>query len=196
MRLVFAAFLALPAACAAPDGAASEGAEPADAFLAALSAHCGDAYSGRVVSDDPQDADFAAQSLVMQVRTCSDDEVRIPFHVGEDRSRTWVITRTDAGLRLKHDHRHEDGSEDAVTQYGGDSELVTPTRAEFPADEYSIGMFRREGLDASVGNVWAVEITPDIYAYELSREGRFFRVEFDLTAPVAPPPAPWGADAE
>ncbi|MEZ5896397.1 MAG: hypothetical protein R3C40_02445 [Parvularculaceae bacterium] len=189
MRRVFAALLALPAACAANDAAAT-----ADVFLGALGAHCGKAYSGRVVSDDPQDDDFVAQNLVIHVRTCSDDEVRIPFHVGEDRSRTWVITRTDAGLRLKHDHRHQDGSEDTLTQYGGDSARVTTTRAEFPADEYSIEMFRREGLEASTGNVWAVEITPVTYAYELSREGRFFRVEFDLTNPVAPPPAPWGAN--
>ncbi len=188
MKRLFAAMLALPAACAVNDDVA-----PADAFFAALSAHCGDAYAGRVVSYDPQDADFAAQSLVMHVRTCSDNEVRIPFHVGEDRSRTWVITRTDSGLRLKHDHRHQDGGEDAVTQYGGDSALVTPTRAEFPADDFSVDMFRREGLDASVGNVWAVEITPDAYAYELARDGRFFRVEFDLTNLVEPPPAPWGA---
>ena len=51
------------------------------------------------------------QRLVMHVRDCSADEVRIPFWVGEDHSRTWVVTRTETGLRLKHDHRHEDGSE-------------------------------------------------------------------------------------
>ena len=48
----------------------------------------------------------------MHVRECSEDAIRIPFHVGEDRSRTWVVTRTANGLRLKHDHRHEDGSEE------------------------------------------------------------------------------------
>jgi hypothetical protein len=61
----------------------------------------------------------------MHVRTCSENALRIPFHVGDDHSRTWVITRTENGLRLKHDHRHEDGSEDAVTQYGGDSRRFT-----------------------------------------------------------------------
>src|SRR3712207_8407608 len=49
--------------------------------------------------------DFAGKRLVMHVRDCSPNEVRIPFHVGEDRSRTWIVTRTAAGLRLKHDHR-------------------------------------------------------------------------------------------
>jgi hypothetical protein len=40
--------------------------------------------------------------------------------VGSDRSRTWVFTKTAASVRLKQDHRHKDGSEDRVTQYGGD----------------------------------------------------------------------------
>lgn len=168
--------------------------DPADGFMDALRANCGKAYEGRLVSNDAADAAFAEQRLVMHVRTCADDEIRIPLHVGEDRSRTWVITRTEAGLRLKHDHRHEDGSEDAVTQYGGDSREVTSAyRVEFPVDDYSIDLFTREGLTASVTNVWAVEAGEETFAYELSRENRFFRAEFDLSNPVSPPPAPWGA---
>ena len=130
----------------------------------------------------------------MHVRECGADVIRVPFHVGDDHSRTWVISRTENGLRLKHDHRHEDGSEDAVTQYGGDSiDHPMTTRAEFPVDQFSIDMFNREGLTASVTNVWAMEIDDKVFAYELSRENRFFRVEFDLTTPAPTPPAPWGA---
>ncbi|MEO1243647.1 MAG: hypothetical protein AAFX54_17190 [Pseudomonadota bacterium] len=166
---------------------------PAHNFMAGLTGLCGQAYEGRVVSSDDVDAGFASEKLVMHVRECAGEEIRIPFHVGEDRSRTWVITRTDSGLRLKHDHRHEDGEEDAVTQYGGDSAMVTANRAEFPVDQYSIDLFTRKGLTASVTNVWAVEVSDELFAYELSRENRFFRVEFDLNTPVPTPPAPWGA---
>ena len=180
--------LLFAAACSGGDKAA-----PADQFMNALRVHCDKAYEGKVVSTDEADADFAKEKLVMHVRTCSENEIRIPFHVGEDRSRTWVITRTDTGLRLKHDHRHEDGSEDAVTQYGGDSGSVTASRTEFPVDNESIALFEKEGLTASVTNVWAVEIADDKFAYELSRENRFFRAEFDLTRSVQPPPPPWGA---
>jgi len=133
--------------------------------------------------------------LVMHVRECSQDHIKIPFHVGEDRSRTWVISRTTTGLRLKHDHRHRDGSEDAVTQYGGDTaEPGTHERQEFPVDADSIAMFQREALTASVTNTWAMEIEPGSrFLYELSRPGgRLFQVEFDLTQAVTPPPAPWG----
>lgn len=168
---------------------------PADAFFANLRALCGRAFEGRVVTTDTADRDMAGRRLVMHVRSCSDREIRIPFHVGEDRSRTWVITRTPAGLRLKHDHRHEDGSEDARTQYGGDSVGAgSATRQDFPADAFSQALFRRESIPQSAANVWTVEVTPGrIFAYQLRRPGRHFRVEFDLTRPVPAPPPPWGS---
>ena len=127
----------------------------------------------------------------MHVRECSDAEIRIPFHVGDDRSRTWVITRTPDGLRLKHDHRLADGSEDEVTQYGGDTrDTGTVEWQEFAADSHTAQL-----IPAAVTNVWTVEVVPgQLFAYALRREGtdRRFRVEFDLTQPVPAPPAPWG----
>lgn len=158
----------------------------------ALQAYCGQAFEGAVASEDPRDADWAGQTLVMHVRECSDDEIRIPLHVGEDRSRTWVVTRTDEGFRLKHDHRHEDGSEDVLTQYGGDSSTVTATRIEFPADEFSRDLFVREGIEASAQNVWLMEIEGETFTYGLDRPDRTFRAVFDLSTPVDAPPAPWG----
>ena len=167
-------------------------------FMAALAGHCGKAYAGRLVSTDAADADMAGRAMVVHFRECSAERMAIPFHVqGEDgtwdRSRTWLITRTATGLRLKHDHRHADGSADAVTFYGGDTaETGSAGAQDFPVDAESIAMFRANGLDKSVTNVWRVEVTATTYAYQLSREGRLFRVEFDLTRPVTPPPAPWG----
>ncbi len=177
-------------ACASPS------ASPQDAFFANLSALCGQSFAGRVVTTDGADAAFASEQLVMHVRDCSADEIRIPFNVGENRSRTWVVTRTEAGLRLKHDHRHEDGTEDALTQYGGDTIAAgTSERQEFPADEFSKTLFRANNIPASVDNVWAIEARPgQLFAYELRRPNRHFRVEFDTTRPIAAPPPSWGAD--
>ena len=177
---------------------------PADAFMAAIAAHCGHAYEGTVVEDVPAPAGkdpFAGQRLVMHVRGCADPghEQRIPFHVGDDHSRTWVLTRTEHGLRLKHDHRHADGSPDAITLYGGDSKPPgTAGRQQFPADAESVAMFRRAGMLASTHNVWAMEIEPDQrFVYELTRPGgRRFRVQFDLGKPVDLPPPPWGDEAK
>jgi hypothetical protein len=165
---------------------------PQEAFWSALRTLCDGAFAGTVVESSPPDTSFAGRRLVMHVRECADDTIRIPFHVGEDRSRTWVLTRTADGLRLKHDHRHEDGSEDALTQYGGDTvEPGTAERQEFAADSATAAM-----LPVAATNVWTVEVLPgDRFVYALRREGtdRRFRVEFDLTAPVLPPPPPWGS---
>jgi hypothetical protein len=165
-------------------------AAPPDAFWDQLQALCGQAFAGRMTDGSPQDSVFRTSRLVMHVRECGDSVIRIPFHVGEDRSRTWVITRTAAGLRLKHDHRHADGTEDAVTQYGGDArDAGTATRQEFPADTFTAGL-----LPAARTNIWTIEVLPgSVFAYALRREGtdRRVRVEFDLTRPVDAPPPPW-----
>lgn len=186
--------LLLPAAlagCATPTAVET----PRDRFFGTLAALCGKAFEGRIASP-PVEADsaFAGKRLVMHVRGCTADEIRIPFHVGEDRSRTWVISRTATGLRLKHDHRHSDGVEDRLTQYGGDTiGEGTARRQEFPADAFSKDLFVRESIPASTTNVWAMATDGSVFAYELRRPGRFFRVEFDLGRPVSAPPPPWGS---
>ena len=206
MRISLLASLLALAACGESGSPATGPASGVDAFMDAIAQYCGRAFAGRVVANTPPPAvdDFAGQDLVMHVRECSDNEIRIPFHVGDDHSRTWILTRTDSGsgasasggLRLKHDHRHEDGSDDAVTMYGGDTMRAgTSMRQEFPVDQFSIDMFGREGLSASLTNVWAMEIHPgQHFYYELARteSDRLFRVEFDLTREVPQPPTPWG----
>lgn len=212
LRPIAVALLPLLAACSAPaptppaadspvPAATTTTAAPADLFLERLRAHCGQAFAGRVLVDTPAptgDDPFGQRALVMHVRECNDGEIRIPFHVGEDRSRTWILTRTAGGLRLKHDHRHEDGSQDALTMYGGESSTAgTAGRQEFPVDAESQALFDREGRSVSNTNVWAMEIEPGrSFVYGLSRPGRLFRVEFDLTAPVEAPPAPWGHEKQ
>ena len=193
MRLI----LALPAFAIASCATASDPVSVQDRFFAQLRPLCGNAFEGRVVTGDAADRDFASSRLVMHVRQCGEREIRIPFHVGDNRSRTWVITRTATGLRLKHDHRHEDGSEDVLTQYGGDTaDSGTETRQRFPADAFSRALFVRQSIPASTANVWEVEIDPGrgVFAYALTRPNRHFRVEFDLSRPVPAPPPPWGAD--
>lgn len=188
--------LAIPlltlALLARPDSAHAQ--VPAGRLLSELRAHCGKAYEGRLVNAQPVDSAIAAERLVMHVRSCG-DTLRVPFHVGADRSRTWVLTQTPGGLRLKHDHRHEDGSEDRVTQYGGDASAVTreadgALRAEFAVDAYT-----GELLPASRWNVWTLELSATRFVYELRRTNsdRRFRVVFDLTRAVPAPPAPWGS---
>lgn len=200
-RFLEASVLALALTGCASVGANSDATALADAFLAAIAQQCGKAFAGRIVANTPAPAApdaFEGKALVMHVRGCGDPqrELRIPFHVGDDRSRTWLLTRTGTGLRLKHDHRHADGTPDALTMYGGDTAAAgNARRQEFPVDAESIALFERQDAKASVTNTWAMEIEPGKrFVYELSRPGgRLFRVEFDLTAPVEAPPPPWGS---
>jgi hypothetical protein len=180
---------------------AEEDAIAAEQFYAQLSEYCGKAFSGKLVSDDPEDSDFAKADMVMHVAQCDEKQIAIPFHVkgadGEwDRSRTWVIHRTPNSLALHHIHRHKDGKEDSVSRYGGTAlDAGQANRQEFPVDEFSIELFEANDLSASITNIWAVNVDDQRFAYELRREGRFFRVEFDLSQPVDTPPAPYGGAA-
>ena len=176
--LVAAIALVVLAGCAG-----STAPSPADAFMDALAQLCGRTFNGRLVTTDPADADFAGKKLAMGEVRCGPDEIAIPFAVGENRSRTWAITRTATGVRLKHIHRHDDGTEDAVSRYGGATTAPgTAARQEFPADDFSKQLFAANKLERSLTNVWAVEVVPGkLFAYELRRPNRFFRVEFDLS---------------
>ncbi len=161
---------------------------PAGAFFGALGRLCGQSFAGQVAAGNETDAAFRQAGLVMTVASCSETEIRILFHVGEDRSRTWVVTRLgEDRLRLRHDHRHADGVEDEISQYGGDSlEPGSPGRQSFPVDAESVALFTRTDRTVSNTNVWSLELSPKIFTYELARPGRLFQADFDLTRPLAP----------
>ena len=168
---------------------------PQETFFERLSTLCdGQAYAGVLVSNDAADADFKGADMRMGPAICDPEMIRIPFAVGEDRSRTWEVSRTEAGVRLKHDHRHKDGTEDVLTQYGGDSDATGSTsQQDFPADAETKALFIRENIEVSTQNTWSLEIEPgSIFVYQMRRPERLFRVEFDLTQSVEAPPPPWG----
>jgi len=166
-------------------------ATPVDDFWSSLSDLCDQAFEGQVVQEPEGESDFEGQRLVMHVRDCSDSRIRIPFVVGDDLSRTWVLTRHGERIELKHDHRNEDGTPEEVTMYGGTT--TNANRADiqyFPADEQT-----REVIDYAFSNIWQMAIEPgERFDYGVRRLGtpRVFLVEFDLTRSVEPPPAPWG----
>ncbi|MFT5840650.1 MAG: hypothetical protein ACI9UT_003163 [Flavobacteriales bacterium] len=163
-----------------------------DAFFTAIKQHCGKAFEGKVTVDNQPSAAFDAK-LVMFVRNCDQIELQIPFYVGDNASRTWIIKKTGSGLSLKHDHRHKDGTDDAVTMYGGHTQGAGYNQIQsFPVDQYSKELFAQQGLPQSITNTWQIYIYPDMFSYRLVREGREFRVDFDLTKPIAVPAAPWG----
>ena len=212
--ILIAAAAMMTASCASAPKTPNEMSPARDSFWSSVSALCGQTLHGKMVSNEAVDADMAGRPMRMTVASCADSEIRIPFHVGPlkeggkwDTSRTWVLRKTAKGIQLKHDHRHEDGTPDAVTNYGGEWDGKSfGTRFDglmtiaFPVDDESIANFRQNGLDKSVTNIWSVSVrAADImprnqngavmtpvanspkFSYELNRTGenaRHFKVEF------------------
>jgi hypothetical protein len=163
---------------------AGPGAVPQRAFLARYSAYCGQAFAGRsVLVDLGDDHPLDGASLTMIVEHCAEDQVRIPFHVNEDRSRTWQLTMLPDGLRLSHDHRYEDGTEQEANLYGGFAdERGTSTVQFFPADARTIA-----DRPAREINVWSKEfdLVNERYYYRLHLRGELrYEAEFDLRRPL------------
>lgn len=158
--------------------------QPVPDFFSRLSALCSKSYRGKVVFPTDGKDPFAGKLLTMRVQSCSDTEIRVPFQVGEDKSRTWVFTRTSQGLQLKHDHRHPDGTPDSITQYGGYAKPGgTLTQQSFPADDYTAKL-----LPAAATNEWETVLSDDqkTFSYLLRRGGQLrFQADFDLTQPLS-----------
>lgn len=162
-------------------------------FWMRLSEHCGEAFEGRLHSSAPGfDLLDGHERVIVHFRSCSDFELRLPFHIETepgvwDRSRTWVFFNHGAdGLELRHDHRHEDGTEEESTWYGGEAVEGEASwqRFAYPPRIEELGVFAG----------WRVEIDPGSrYVYGTMRDDEWtFRVDFDLTRSVDPPPPPWG----
>ena len=193
-QLTLAALLTLVAAAQA----AAQSKPANEVFWSELQKLCGKAFAGSIIADTAPNPDFTGKAMTMHVRSCEPDRIRIPFVVGESRSRTWVLTRKGDRIELKHDHRHEDGTPDKVTMYGGTTTNAgMPTRQFFPADEETTRVVAAPANNAptAAANVWWIELVPgEYFTYNLRRlaTDRLFTVRFDLTRETKAPPAPWG----
>jgi hypothetical protein len=163
-----------------------------ESFWAGLKQHCGKAYSGRVSDATPYyRAGVEGRRLVAHFLDCSADRMHIALHIDDNRSRNWILTRSDRTLRLKHDHRAPDGSEEDVSQYGGDAPVPgLANRQIFPADAHTARI-----LPERADNFWFMHLVDEStfqYGVHWPRAGHSIRLEFDLSRPVAAPPRPWG----
>ena len=154
------------------------------AFFNNLRTLCGKSFEGEQIYMKEGRESWEDKQMIMHVTVCEDDVVHIPFHMDEDRSRTWMFFNENGELRFRHDHRHEDGTPEDMTMYGGyaDAERGTATYQVFPADEYTIDIH-----PISVDSEWVVELKDDmsIFSYQLHHEGELlFEAHFDLTNPL------------
>lgn len=162
-----------------------------EVFWTELQKLLGKAYEGTVVSAPANDTAFSGKRLLMHVLSVDDSIINIPFFVGTDSSRTWVFTKDECGILLKHDHRHADGTPDDLTMYGGKTQnFGSALRQIFPADQETADM-----LPGAITNVWWIDFVPgEYFVYNLRRVNtdRLFSVRFDLTKEVETPGKPWG----
>ena len=148
-------------------------------FFNTLSQYCGQSIEGKTVfPDDPNHA-FANKKLLMHLAKCTDKEIRIPFRVGKDTSRTWIISKTSKGLLLKHDHRHADGTADDITMYGGyEDSQSTALSVNFVADDATAKM-----LPEAKTNVWTLSFDKKQkqFIYSLKRHDKpRYEATFDI----------------
>lgn len=161
---VLAASIVL-AGCASPAAPV----DTRDAFMATLKNLCGQRFEGGEVYAINPNSEFAGKKISTEV-VCSANDVRMPVQVGEDRSRTWIFTRPQAGLELRHDHRHADGTPDKVTMYGGMAQAGGSARSQaFLADDYTARLV--PGADT---NLWTVTLSEDgqVLSYKLERHAK------------------------
>jgi hypothetical protein len=158
-------------------------------FWDELKALEGKSFEGQLIGAAAND-DFAGKKLIMHVLYSDDDTILIPFNVGDNLSRTWIFTYENGRIKLKHDHRMENGENDELTMYGGKSTNEgMPNMQVFPADQET-----RDMIPGAFSNVWWVSVDSTSFTYNLRRVGteRIFTVAFDLTKEVEKPAPSWG----
>ena len=153
------------------------------AFLANLAGLCGNSYRGKETYSAPGRESWSNKDFVIHVTVCEYDRVHIPFHLDQDRSRTWMFLAEENGLRFRHDHRHEDGTPDDPTMYGGYADGTgTGYIQRFPADKYT-----KDLLADTLNREWRVVLAEDMSSltYELHYSRQLmFAAGFDLTSPI------------
>jgi len=161
------------------------------AFWDNIRAHCGNAYEGDLADATPFYQTFDAEQIRIHVRDCTETLTHISLHINDDHSRNLMLTKEEGTLLLKHDHRHEDGTEEEITQYGGFAPKPgLENRQIFWADDHTADI-----LPDRSDNFWFLDIMDEntlAYGVHWPKHGNSIRMEFDISEPVEAPPAPWG----
>ena len=146
------------------------------AFFNTLSSLCGQRFEGLMTFPLEGQDSFSGKLLVAEFASCSEAQVKIPFAVGEDRSRTWIVSKLANGLQLKHDHRHEDGSPDEINMYGGSTKNQGVALSQsFSADAHTATI-----IPEASTNVWTISFSEDnselTYHLDRHQQDRFTAV--------------------
>jgi hypothetical protein len=181
--------LAASAACAtAREVPETRPAAAQRAFFENLRGFCGQTFGGRTILAPAEDRTFEPSRLYMVVAECEADEIRVPFIVGDDASRTWIFQMRDDRLTFFHRHLRPDGTEYEVSGFGGHaSEHGTATFQSFP------DLWATEATPAAEHRIWRLRIDEPnrLFVYYLDRGGQpAYRLVFWLGPPSPLPATP------
>ena len=154
--------------------------EPKDLF-SKLSTYCGKPFAGKLLHSYAGPDFYKEKPMTINFEYCNEKEISIPFSVGEDRSKTWKLLKTEEGFSLKHQEVDGEGKPKKITMYGGNATANTenPFALEFPADEETAKM-----IPVAQNNVWMLDLNPatQILTYTIKRGDEVrFSAAFDLT---------------
>jgi hypothetical protein len=112
-----------PAPSPDTDGATAaghlSGISPQQAFFDHMASLCGQEFPGRAVIAPESDPTFRPAFLGMRIEQCGPSEIRIPFLVDGDGSRTWILTLDDGDLVFTHEHMLEGDTLSSNSGWGG-----------------------------------------------------------------------------
>jgi hypothetical protein len=175
---------ALPAGATADPPGADDPLDRQRGFFENLRAMCGQTFGGRTILAPVTDETFEPARLFMVVEHCEEDEIRVPFIVGDDDSRTWVFQMRQQGLTFFHEHLRPDGTEHDVSGFGGHaSPEGTATFQSFP------DFWATEETPPAEHRIWrlAIDEEHDLFVYYLDRGGApAYRLVFYLGEPSPP----------
>jgi hypothetical protein len=158
------------------------------AFFENLRSLCGQTFGGRTIVAEATDRTFEPARLFMVVEQCHDDEIRVPFIVDGDASRTWVFRMRDEGLTFFHEHLREDGTPYETSGFGGHASADgTAIFQSFP------DFWATEETPPELHRTWRIrfDYDHDLFVYYLQRGDRLaYRLVFHMGAPSPPPGQP------
>ena len=157
--------------------------EPKDLF-SKLRTYCGKTYPGKLLHSYAGPDFYKGKPMLIKLEYCNDNEISIPFAVGEDGSKTWKLSKTEGGFALRHQEVDEKGKPKNITNYGGDAvtDANNPFTLTFPANEETAKM-----ISVAKDNIWVLDLddAAQTLTYTIKRgKDTRFSVVFDLNTPV------------
>jgi hypothetical protein len=156
------------AATAATSEAGAGGASPQQAFFDHMASLCGQEFPGRAVIAPESDPTFRPAFLGMRIERCEESEIRIPFLVDGDESRTWILTLDGDDLVFTHEHMLEGDTLSSNSGWGGRAVAGSGTALfqHFPDHRWD-----PEQVPESRRSHWRMRLDPDHgqFVYYLDR---------------------------